>query len=108
MDRDFDNTSLESLEVGATPVVRHFLERLQLAQLFGQYLPPNRTEIGVTSILGKIGSKCDRVGPMTVPSASVSCPSEPAAERGRAAKRWPARPGPIPLDKIVCFGHTKQ
>src|SRR5256885_14007115 len=37
----FDQTSLESLEIGATPVVRRFLERLQLAQLFLQYLSPN-------------------------------------------------------------------
>jgi hypothetical protein len=41
MDRAFHNTSLESLEVGATPVVQRFLERLQLAQLFLRYLPPN-------------------------------------------------------------------
>ncbi|MCI0458920.1 MAG: DUF4277 domain-containing protein, partial [Gemmataceae bacterium] len=41
MDRALDNTSLESLEVGAAPVVQRFLERLQLAQLFLQYLPPN-------------------------------------------------------------------
>jgi transposase len=33
------NTSLESLEVGATPLVRHFLDRLQLTQLFAQHLP---------------------------------------------------------------------
>jgi transposase len=32
-------TSLESLEVGATPLVRHFLHRLQLSQLFEQHLP---------------------------------------------------------------------
>jgi transposase len=31
--------SLESLEVGATPLVRHFLQRLQLPQLFEQHLP---------------------------------------------------------------------
>ena len=31
---------LESLEVGATPVVRHFLQRLQLPALFEQHLPP--------------------------------------------------------------------
>lgn len=39
MARSLDNTTLESLEVGATPVVRHFLQRLQLAPLFEQYLP---------------------------------------------------------------------
>jgi hypothetical protein len=52
MDRAFDNTSLESLEVGATPVVRRFLERLQLEQLFRQYLPPNarRPEELLTSV----------------------------------------------------------
>jgi transposase len=31
---------LESLEVGATPLVRHFLQRLQLPHLFEQHLPP--------------------------------------------------------------------
>ena len=31
---------LESLEVGATPLVRHFLHRLQLPALFEQHLPP--------------------------------------------------------------------
>jgi transposase len=38
----FDHTSLESLEVGATPVVRHFLDRLQLAPLLARHLPPAR------------------------------------------------------------------
>jgi transposase len=33
------HTSLESLEVGATPLVRHFLQRLQLPELLQQYLP---------------------------------------------------------------------
>jgi transposase len=33
-------TSLESLEVGATPLVRHFLQRLHLPQLFALHLPP--------------------------------------------------------------------
>lgn len=32
--------SLESLEVGATPLVRHFLHRLDLAALFARFLPP--------------------------------------------------------------------
>ncbi len=36
----FDQTSLESLEVGAAPVVRHFLGRLQLEPLLARYLPP--------------------------------------------------------------------
>jgi hypothetical protein len=36
----FDRTSLESLEVGAAPVVRHFLDRLQLEFLLARYLPP--------------------------------------------------------------------
>src|SRR6516225_3144363 len=40
MDRAFDNTSLESLEVGATPVVRRFLERLQFEPLLTRHLPP--------------------------------------------------------------------
>jgi transposase len=35
----WQQTSLESLEVGATPLVRHFLQRLQLPQLFEQHLP---------------------------------------------------------------------
>ena len=32
------HASLESLEVGATPPVQHFLRRLQLPQLFDRYL----------------------------------------------------------------------
>jgi len=36
----FDHTSLESLEVGAAPVVRHFLDRLQFEQLLARHLPP--------------------------------------------------------------------
>jgi transposase len=36
----WQQTSLESLEVGAAPLVRHFLERLQLAPLLEQHLPP--------------------------------------------------------------------
>jgi transposase len=36
----WQQTTLESLEVGAAPVVAHFLERLQLTQLFEQHLPP--------------------------------------------------------------------
>jgi transposase len=35
----WQQTSLESLEIGATPLVRHFLQRLQLPQLFEQHLP---------------------------------------------------------------------
>jgi len=35
----FDHTSLESLEVGAVPVIRRFLERLQFEQLFARHLP---------------------------------------------------------------------
>ncbi len=35
----WQQTSLESLEVGATPLVRHFLQRLHLPQLFEQHLP---------------------------------------------------------------------
>jgi len=37
----FDDTSLESLEVGAAPVVRRFLERLQLEPLLARFLPLN-------------------------------------------------------------------
>jgi transposase len=40
MDPTFPPTSLESLEVGAAPVVCRFLQRLQLEPLFRQYLPP--------------------------------------------------------------------
>jgi transposase len=36
----WQHTSLESLEVGATPLVRHFLQQLQLPALFGRHLPP--------------------------------------------------------------------
>jgi transposase len=36
----FDHTSLESLEVGAVPVVRRFLERLQFEPLLAHHLPP--------------------------------------------------------------------
>jgi hypothetical protein len=35
-----DQTSLESLEVGATPVVHRFLDRLQLEALLARHLPP--------------------------------------------------------------------
>ena len=40
MSQSLQPTSLESLEVGATPLVRHFLDRLQLTLLLEQYLPP--------------------------------------------------------------------
>jgi len=40
MANPFDHTSLESLEVGAAPVVRRFLDRLQLEQLLARHLPP--------------------------------------------------------------------
>lgn len=39
MTQPWQNTSLESLEVGATPVVRHFLQRLRLEELLAQHLP---------------------------------------------------------------------
>jgi len=35
----WQQTSLESLEVGATPLVHHFLHRLQLPELFERHLP---------------------------------------------------------------------
>lgn len=35
----WQQTSLESLEVGATPLVRHFLDRLQFTALLEQHLP---------------------------------------------------------------------
>src|SRR5260370_9896446 len=38
----FHNTSLESLEIGAAPVVRRFLDRLQLEPLLRRHLPPGR------------------------------------------------------------------
>jgi transposase len=40
MANPFDQFSLESLEVGAAPVVRHFLERLQFRSLLERHLPP--------------------------------------------------------------------
>jgi transposase len=40
MSLSWQDTSLESLEVGAAPLVRHFLERLQLPELFERRLPP--------------------------------------------------------------------
>ena len=40
MPLSWQQTSLESLEVGAAPLVHHFLDRLQLATLFEQHLPP--------------------------------------------------------------------
>src|SRR5215471_13501100 len=40
MTTPFDHTSLESLDVGAAPVVRRFLDRLQLEPLLARYLPP--------------------------------------------------------------------
>jgi transposase len=40
MSPSWQQTALESLEVGAAPLVRHFLQRLQLLPLFEQHLPP--------------------------------------------------------------------
>jgi transposase len=40
MTTPFDHTSLESLEIGAAPVVRYFLDRLQLEPLLARYLLP--------------------------------------------------------------------
>ena len=40
---DLIDTTLESLEVGASPVVRHFLERLKLQALFERFLPAAAT-----------------------------------------------------------------
>jgi hypothetical protein len=40
MSTAFDQTSLESLEVGGAPVVRRFLERLQIEPLLTRHLPP--------------------------------------------------------------------
>jgi transposase len=40
MNPTLPNASLESLEVGAAPVVHRFLERLQLEPLLRQFLPP--------------------------------------------------------------------
>ena len=42
MATSFHNTSLESLEIGAAPVVRRFLDRLQLEPLLRRHLPPGR------------------------------------------------------------------
>jgi len=39
MSQSWQQTSLESLEVGAAPLVRHFLDRLQIAALLQQHLP---------------------------------------------------------------------
>ena len=39
MSPPWQQTSLESLEVGATPLVAHFLRRLRLTELFEQHLP---------------------------------------------------------------------
>jgi transposase len=39
MSDHWHNTALESLEVGATPVVGHMLQRLQLRELFDRHLP---------------------------------------------------------------------
>ena len=39
----FSNTTLESLEVGASPVVGHFLQRLRLQDFFDRFLPPAST-----------------------------------------------------------------
>jgi transposase len=40
---DLDGTTLESLEVGATPLVQRFLDRLQLQTLFERFLPKATT-----------------------------------------------------------------
>ena len=55
MNASWQNTSLESLEIGATPLVRHFLNRLQLPELFEQHLPtlPGRQlTLGSATVLG--------------------------------------------------------
>src|ERR1700736_1817355 len=46
MNSAWQHTTLESLDVGAAPVVRRFLERLQLETLLRQHLPatPGRPE----------------------------------------------------------------
>lgn len=48
----FDTTALESLEVGAAPVVHHFLQRLHLEPLLARFLPPTtrRPEAVPTSV----------------------------------------------------------
>src|SRR5262245_58739782 len=48
----FDHTSLESLEVGAAPIVRHFLDRLQRVPLLARHLSPTcrRPEDIATSV----------------------------------------------------------
>jgi transposase len=54
MDRSLDHTSLESLEVGALPVVRRFLERLGLEALLRAHLPsrsPRAEDISTPVIL---------------------------------------------------------
>jgi transposase len=40
---DLTDATLESLEVGASPVIRHFLQRLKLQTLFEQFLPAATT-----------------------------------------------------------------
>lgn len=49
----FDYTSLESLEVGAAPIVRRFLDRLQFEQLLTRHLPPasRRPEVIPTAVV---------------------------------------------------------
>ena len=37
---DWNRTTLESLEVGAVPILNRFLQRLQLSDLFTRHLPP--------------------------------------------------------------------
>lgn len=51
----WQHTSLESLEVGAAPLVRHFLQRLQLPQLLDRYLralPGRRPALTCSVTLG--------------------------------------------------------
>jgi len=59
--QSWQQLSLESLEVGAAPLVNHFLDRLQLRQLFEQHLPalPGRqpalpTPVTLTALLSNL------------------------------------------------------
>src|ERR1700683_792515 len=56
MTNRYDDITLESLEVGAAPIVRRFLDRLQFEQLLARHLPPTtrRPEVIPTSVVLEI------------------------------------------------------
>src|ERR1051326_6559278 len=80
----FDHTSLESLEVGAAPVVRHFLDRLQFEQLLARHLPP----VTSTALSLQHGAKiCDAFSVILFASGLLQ---EPVTDAAMHFRQWQA------------------